>query len=123
MAVTTGPFLNDIVLLSFVVDTTGDTTIEKMVRAGQTTIYAIFVDNSLLASPVYLKFYDDPNPTGGTTDPDDQFLIPASTRVPFFLGPDGMEYSSGLSFAVSDSPGTQAGSAPATPPTVRIVCT
>lgn len=123
MAVTTGPFLNDIMLAAFVVDTTGDTTIETNVRGGESTLYRVSVDNSGLAAIVYIKLWDHVAPVSGTSDPDHQFMVPASTKIAFSFLPAGKAFAQGLSFAVSDSPGTQAGSAPATPPTVRLTCT
>lgn len=123
MAVTTSPFLNNLLEQAFVVDTSADTTIEVNVRGGPTTLYQAFVDNSALAAIVYLKIWDAKQPVNGTTDPDFGILIPASTRVTIGFGVDGEDFDLGLSFAVSDTAGTGAGSAPATPPTVRLVCT
>lgn len=123
MAVTTGPFLNDIMQLAFVVDPAGDTTLEVNVRGGISTLHQAFVDNSGLASIVYLKFWDHVDPVNGTTDPDFVFLVPASTRVTFGFGPLGQNFTQGLSFGVSTVGGSGAGSAPATPPPVRLICT
>lgn len=52
-------------------NTNANATPEKDVRNGAVTLYAVYIDNSVVdAVPAFLKFYDDADPTVGTTDPD-----------------------------------------------------
>lgn len=123
MAVTTSPFLNDILEQAFVVDTDADATVEQNIRGGETTLYQAYVDNSANAAVEYLKIWDSKNATIGTDAPDFQFLIPASSRVTIGFGTSGEDFTNGLSFAVTDAPGTTAGANPGSDVIVRMVCT
>jgi len=73
-------------------------------------LYSIFVNNTS-GSPAtgYLKLYDTNLPvTEGTTVPSFIFKISASV-IENFTFPEGLTFSSGLGYTISDSPGTNAG--------------
>ena len=75
-------------------------------------LYSIFVNNTA-GTPAtgYLKLYDtNLAVTEGTTVPSFIFKISANVIENFTL-PDGLTFSSGLGYTISDSPGTNAGSA------------
>ena len=59
----------------------------------------------------YLKLYDtNLTVTLGTTVPDFVFKIQANVREVFTF-PEGLTFSSGFGYTISDNPGTTAGSA------------
>jgi len=75
-------------------------------------LYSIFVNNTS-GSPAtgYLKLYDTNLPvTEGTTVPSFIFKVSANV-IENFNFPEGLTFSSGLGYTISDSPGTNAGSA------------
>ena len=85
------------------------------------SIHSIFVDNNGLAAIVFLKFWDQATTvTLGTTDPVLCFLIPASSRE-ILNFPDGLVFSTGISYACVQTPGTAGTAAPATPPTIYMI--
>jgi hypothetical protein len=102
---------------------TVNTNSSTVVKATSGTLYSIDIDNSALASVVYTKLYDNAGAVVvGTTVPDWVFRVPASTRISIqFVG--GHAFANGLQVCTVTAGGTAGTSAPATPPTVRIVYT
>lgn len=110
-------------LASSLFQDTANTNSAASVKASSGTIYLIEVDNTALASVVYVKLYDtNAAVVVGTTVPDWVFKITASVNQSFaFVA--GEAFSSGLQVATVTAGGTAGTSAPATPPTVRIAYT
>ena len=75
-------------------------------------LYGIFVNNTASGADTgYLKLYDtNLAVTLGTTVPDFVFKIQANVREVFTF-PEGLTFSSGFGYTISDNPGTTAGSA------------
>jgi len=75
-------------------------------------LYSIFVSNkSGTPATGYLKLYDtNLTVTEGATVPSFIFKISANV-VENFTFPEGLTFSSGLGYTISDSPGTNAGAA------------
>jgi hypothetical protein len=91
------------------------------IKASAGTLYAVDIDNSGLASVVYTKLYDSAGAvTVGTTDPNWIIRVPASTRIQVHMV-GGHAFANGLQVATVTAPGTGGTTAPATPPTVRVV--
>lgn len=103
-------------------DTDSDGTSEANVRAGATTIYAIYVDNSLNGAASYLKLYNATAPTIGTTAPDMIFMVPASTKVTISFAL-GIAFGTGLSYATVTAGGTAGTTNPTSDVIVEITCT
>lgn len=107
-------------------DADADSTAEKDVMAGPCRITNIRVDNNVdtdsgTQTVVYLKLYDDLNPTVGTTAPDYIFEIPADQQVNLNpKGGKGIKFVNGLSYAVVQEPGTAGTTDPATNTTVTV---
>lgn len=110
-------------LASSLFQDTANTNGAIVVKGSSGTIYVIEVDNTALASIVYVKLYDTAAAvTVGTTVPDWVFKITASVNQVFTFVP-GEAFSNGLQVACVTAGGTAGTSAPATPPTVRIAYT
>lgn len=113
--------------LTFIYDSDANATVEKDVMEGPCTLLAMFCDmgtNSVLLGG-FLKFWDDVNPTVGTTDPEECEFFEGdtlsddlvTTRLPNVS--EGIKFNNGLSFAfvawvsATDGPGTSGSSDPA----------
>lgn len=88
-------------------DTDPDSSVEKDVCSGPCTLCHV----SMLGNGTeknYLKFWDDINPTVGTTPPDEQYPVPKDTTKRGFPinPPNGLYFENGLSFAMVQQPGT-----------------
>lgn len=102
-------------------DTAITNSVVHNVTGASGSISSIFVDNNGLAAIVFLKFWDQATSvTLGTTDPVLCFMIPASSREVLSF-PDGLAFSSGISYACVQTPGTAGTAAPATPPTMYMI--
>lgn len=111
-------------------NTDANGTVEKDVRAGPTTLYGMYVDNTGTDSaPAYIKFWDHANPTIGTTPPDFVFEIEGSGsgdandvnggNVFMVLnGGSGISFTTGMSYAVVTAGGTAGVTDPVT--TVKV---
>ena len=116
MAVTITPLGIGGNALRIIRDADIDETVEKNVNDGAATVYGVTADNSANGATSYLKFYNDANPTVGTTDPDLVLMVPASaTRSYIFKG--GINLATSLSIAAV----TTAGTAGTTGPTSALV--
>lgn len=83
-----------------------DATPELDVMAGPCRVTHIRVGNVDSSTALaYLKLYDDPNPTVGTSIPDYVFELPAGKIVDLSLG-SGIPFANGLSFACVTTGGT-----------------
>ena len=79
-------------------------------------LYMVQIDNSVNALEVlYLKVYDALSPTIGTTAPEWVFKIKGGQKKVYAI-PDGIEFDTGLSFAIL----TAAGTSGTTGPTVNV---
>ncbi len=102
-------------------DTAVTNSVVHNVTGASGSIHTIFVDNSALSAVVFLKFWDQATTvTLGTTDPVLCFMIPASSREVLNF-PDGLAFSTGISYACVQTPGTAGTAAPATPPTIYLI--
>lgn len=94
-------------------DADADSTVEKDVMSGPCRVTHIKAVHTG-AAVVYLKLFDDLDPTLGTTAPDFDFKIPASGNgaIEFGIpinGGAGIPFDNGLSFACINEAGTAAG--------------
>lgn len=89
-------------------DADADSTVEKDVMSGPCRVTHIKV-NSTATTAVYLKLFDDLDPTLGTTAPDYDFKIPLNVEFGIPInGGEGIPFANGLSFAVINEAGTAA---------------
>ena len=127
MAVKITELSDDWVLAKISWATTTSTTVEKDVVAGPCTLYFAHVnpttdaDEGDAVEDVHLKFWDHANPTHGTDEPEEVLLLKTYdagssnfyvTDTPLPINPpNGIEFETGLSVAISDStgPGKTAG--------------
>ena len=94
---------------SVVQDADADSTIEKDVMSGPCRVTHIKVE-SAATTAVYLKMFDDLNPTLGTSAPDYDFKIPLNVEFGIPInGGAGIPFANGLSFACINEAGTAAG--------------
>ena len=80
-------------------------TVVQDVKAGVSgTLWNLDIDNSANGAASYVRIWDNPSPTNGTTDPDIVIMIPASVRrtIEFV---EGFEFTN-LSFAAVTTGGT-----------------
>jgi hypothetical protein len=102
---------------------TANTNSAVVIKSSSGTLYSIDIDNTSLASVVYSKFYDSAGAVVvGTTAPDWVVRVPASTRISFQLVA-GHAFANGLQVATVTAGGTAGTTAPATPPTIRVIYT
>jgi len=75
-------------------------------------LYSIFIDNTETNNGTgYLKLYDTAAAvTEGTTEPSFIFKVQAA-MVGTWSFPEGLTFSAGMGYAISDSPGKNAGAA------------
>ena len=70
-----------------IIDADSDATSESNVTSGAAaTVYAVEIDNTSNTSAVYTKLYHSTNPTVGTTSPDLQLKVSASSKQTYILG-------------------------------------
>lgn len=79
-------------------ETSSSATPVKNATGASGTIFMIEVDNVLNGTPVYLKVYDNANPTVGTTPADFVLKVPANGRRAIGI-PLGLPFTAALSFA------------------------
>lgn len=110
-------------LASSLFQDTANTNGAIVIKGSSGTIYVLEVDNTALASVVFVKLYDTAGAVVvGTTVPDWVFKITASINQVFtFIA--GEAFSAGLQACCTTAGGTAGNTAPATPPTVRIAYT
>lgn len=92
-------------------DADADSTVEKDVMSSPCRVTHIKVKNDGTGTPtaVYLKLFDDLDPTLGTTAPDYDFKIPANVEFGIPInGGEGIPFANGLSFACIKEAGTAA---------------
>lgn len=105
MAIAIAPLGGLTGILRTIADTDADATPERNVADGATSVYAVFIDNNANAAIEYLKFYDNADPTVGTTAPDMILMVTASTRA-LYVFRGGIPFATALSFAAVTAPGT-----------------
>lgn len=101
-------------------ETNATATIEANVTGGAGALYMVEVDNPN-AGPIWLKLFDNPTPTLGTTPADWVFKIAATTRRAIAM-PLGQAFTA-LSFAVTSAADQGSVAAPALGVLVRLVTT
>jgi len=74
-------------------------------------VYALSVKNAVGGGVIFIKFYDDKQPTVGTTAPIFQFQCTASTTH-VITSKTGLKIGTALAICMSDAGGTAAGSNP-----------
>lgn len=99
-------------------DTDADATGEDNVRNGATTLTAIDINNAD-ASTRYVKFYNNLDPTIGTTAPDMIIPIAASVRRTVWIV-GGYRFATALSFAMLTTAGTAGTTSPTTDSAVNL---
>ena len=105
-----------------VVDTDANAVPKTSVTGAAGSIFQVDVDNSGNGdNAAYLKIYDDPAPTVGTSAPAQIVKCPVNTRLAWVC-PDGLAFND-LSFAVVIEPGTAGTTAPTSAVTVKMVTT
>jgi len=105
-----------------IVDTDVDETVTVDITGGTGSVYYIQLVNSWAGSSVFFKLYDAGDVTLGTTHPIFVVKVPASTTKNLVI-PDGMQFTTALSFAATDQGGSGAVGTPlpTSALTVRIV--
>ena len=94
----------------FVDVTVSDTDVSDTVRVditqGTGNVYFIEVGNGISASSISFKLYDSTTVTLGTTEPVFIMKVAASATEAVVI-PDGMAYTTGLSYCATDQNGNQ----------------
>jgi len=75
-------------------------TVRKDVMGGPCTVYSMELHNDGTGATRYVKFFDDVNPTMGTTIPDFVFEVVNNFRS-ILTFPAGITFVNGLSFAAT----------------------
>ena len=103
-----------------VVQTSATSTADTNVLGSAGVVYTVDVDNTANVAASYVKLYDNAAPTVGTTPPDMVVLVPASQRRQVVV-PEGVSFSTALSFACVTVGGTEGTVDPASDVIVRIL--
>jgi len=74
--------------------------VRKDVMGGACTVYSMEIHNDGTGGTKYVKFFDDVNPTMGTTVPDFMFEVANNFRS-ILTFPAGITFVNGLSFAAT----------------------
>ena len=98
-------------------------SVEKDIAAGPCTLFHVHFTNTGGSPAIaHAKFYDDKNPTLGTTDPHEIIAIPANMDEGFPINPlKGLKFENGLSVAATVEAGTAGTTIPVTGPVVAIL--
>ena len=80
-------------------------TATKNLTGTTAMVYLVVLDNTANAAASYLKFYNNVNPTVGTTDPDFIIMAPSTTKLTMHI-PSGIAFSTALSIACVTAGGT-----------------
>ena len=86
------------------------------------SVYMIHVTSTWGGSSIFVKFYDEATPTVGTSEP--VFIMKvAASATKYCVIPDGLVFTTAISYAVTDQSGSQgAGSSvPTNNVTIRLV--
>jgi hypothetical protein len=94
-------------------DDDADATAAKNLDGGATQCRCFVMDNSALASIVYLRMWDNTAPVVGTTAADYQFPVPASKKRTIIMT---ATFDDGLTYVVTTDTGTTANTDPGAPP-------
>lgn len=93
-------------------DADADNAVEADIRTGPTTLKSVHISLDPASSQAaFLKLFDNQNPVAGTTEPDDIIPITLKTEVSIPFGKNGVLFSKGLSYFLSQSAGKATGSA------------
>lgn len=91
--------------LKVITDADADGTAEKHVNDGSARVYMIDIDNAANAAVTYTKYWNDANPTVGTTAPHMILFVQASVRRTFVFT-TGVNFDTALSYAAVTGAGT-----------------
>jgi hypothetical protein len=100
--------------------TSANSTSNNNVCGASCTIYTVDVDNTANVAASYVKLYDNAAPVVGTTNPDIVVVVPAGDRRQYVI-PEGVDFSTALSFCCVTVGGTQGTISPASAVIVRIL--
>ena len=105
------------------VETDATATVVANIAGGAATLYSVEIDNDNNASPiVYVRFWDATSATNGTTVPYMSLKADADDKNVTYVIPQGLKFSTGISFAcVTDHGGTAGTSSPSGDVVVRLV--
>ena len=84
-------------------------------------VQSVDVDNALNQAAVHLKFYDSATPVVGTDEPLEILMLQGAARRKIDF-PEGLEFSTAISFACVVEPGTAGTTNPPSNVGVRAVC-
>lgn len=101
-------------------DTSAAATARTNVVGAPCSVFTVDVDNTANVAPSYVKLYNDASPTIGVTRPDMVCMVPASQRRSYAI-PEGISFSTALSFACVQTGGTEGTLSPVSPVVVRIL--
>jgi len=118
-------------LVSIAADEDANAVAVKDVLGGPCRLMALHVENEDKVL-LYLKLFDNVNPTLGTTDPDDIFAIPAAAEDdpqiadkgssrPIAEFPNGKAFKNGLSVGLVTAAGTAGTTGPAEGVTITMI--
>lgn len=94
----------DLPNMTVIKDATLNKTVEQDVMAGPCRLFG-FIATGNATEEIFLKFYDNQEPTAGTTAPDFQFPIPDASPVEVVF-PEPIIFENGLSLLASTEKGT-----------------
>ena len=121
MPVTITPAGTATLVTNEVLDSDCDATAENDVRSGAATVFYVFIDNTANTAISYFKAWNNAAPTVGTTAPDMVLPCPASARITYWFGGEGMAtFATALSIACVTTAGTAGTTSPTNDVTVRI---
>jgi hypothetical protein len=105
------------------VETDAVATVIANIAGGAATLYSVQIDNDANAGNiVYVRFWDATSATNGTTVPYLSLKADADDKNLTYVIPQGLTFSTGISFAcVTDHGGTAGTSAPSGDVIVRLV--
>lgn len=124
MAITQIPIQTPVNIVEFNDPSMGNSA--DAIKSSSAVVYYIFADNSLNASPTYVKLYNlaSGSVTVGTTVPDEVIYLPASSRITHILYTNsipGKTFGTALSACAVTAGGTAGSTSPSSSVPVTIV--
>ena len=121
MALTTTPQANPLGA-TLVTQTTATAAADDDLFTGAATLHMVDIDNAANVAAVYVKLFNNTNPTVGTTAADAVYMCPGSVRRVFPV-PSGVAYSVGISIACVTGALEADTTSPGNPVVVRLLAT
>jgi hypothetical protein len=103
-----------------ILQTTATAASNNDVVGAPCTLYTVDVDNTANAASSYVKLYNNASPTVGTTTPDLVVFVTSGVRRQYVI-PEGVSFTTSLSFACVTVGGTAGTVSPSSPVIVRIL--